>query len=229
MGFGVVGKERQMKIARLVLFLFTLVPVLAGATDVGLVGVMGSKALLSINGSEPVPLAVGQISQGVRVVSLQGEQVVVEIDGKRRALRVGQQVGGNAAAESGDGSASGNSIAILKADGAGHFFTTGAINGAAVRFMVDTGATYVSIGASDARRIGINPAGGQRGMSHTANGVTEVTRVKLNTVRVGEVTLHNIDAVIHSGELPVTLLGMSFLNRMEMQREGSTMTLRKRF
>ncbi|MBS1197726.1 MAG: hypothetical protein H6R18_1511 [Proteobacteria bacterium] len=218
-----------MKITRLVLLLLALVPGLASATDVGLVGVMGSKALLSINGSEPVPVAAGQSSQGVRVISVQGQQTIVEVDGKRRTLRVGQQVGGNAAAETGGASGSGSSTAILKADGAGHFFTTGAINGAAVRFMVDTGATFISIGAAEAKRIGLSPAGGQRGMSHTANGLTEVTKIKLGTVRVGEVTLHNIDAVIHGNDLPVTLLGMSFLNRMEMQREGSTMTLKKRF
>jgi len=215
--------------SRLLFCLAVFASGLAGATDVGLVGVMGSKALLSINGSEPVPVAAGQSAQGVRVISVQGQQVVIEVDGKRRPLRVGQQVGSTAAAESTGSSGSGSSTAILKADGAGHFFTTGAINGAAVRFMVDTGATFVSIGAAEAKRIGISPAGGQRGMSHTANGLTEVTKVKLGTVRVGEVTLHNIDAVIHSNDLPVTLLGMSFLNRMEMQREGSTMTLKKRF
>jgi aspartyl protease family protein len=103
------------------------------------------------------------------------------------------------------------------------------VNGAAVRFLVDTGATMVSLGASDARRIGLDFNRGQKGMTQTANGQTMVSKVKLDTVRIGDVTLHNVDALIHQTEMPMALLGMSFLNRMEMQRDGSTMTLRKRF
>jgi len=201
----------------------------AGAADVGLVGVMGSKALLSINGSDPVPVAIGQSVQGVRVVSLQGDQVVVEVGGKRRPLRIGQHAGGGGADAGASDESAGESKTTLMADGAGHFFTTGAINGVAVRFLVDTGATFVSIGSSDARRFGIDTARGQTGISHTANGQVKVTKVKLDSVQVGGVTLHNVDAVVHGTDLPVTLLGMSFLNRMEMQREGATMTLRKRF
>jgi aspartyl protease family protein len=66
-------------------------------------------------------------------------------------------------------------------------------------------------------------------MTQTANGQTMVSKVKLDTVRIGDVTLHNVDALIHQTEMPTALLGMSFLNRMEMQRDGNTMTLRKRF
>ena len=66
-------------------------------------------------------------------------------------------------------------------------------------------------------------------MSNTANGQAVVTKVQLDTVRVGDITLHNVDALIHQNEMPMALLGMSFLNRMEMQRDGSTMTLKRRF
>ncbi len=201
----------------------------AGAVDVGLVGVMGNKALLSINGADPVPVPVGQAVQGVRVVSLQGDQVVVDIGGKRRPLRIGQHTGGGSTGTSASGESAGESKTTLMADGTGHFFATGAINGVAVRFLVDTGATFISIGNSDARRLGIDTSRGQTGISHTANGQVKVTKVKLDSVQVGEVTLHNVDAVVHGTDLPVILLGMSFLNRMEMQREGATMTLRKRF
>lgn len=201
----------------------------ASAVDVGLVGVMSNKALLSINGGDPVPVPVGQTVQGVRVVSLQGDQVVVDIGGKRRPLRIGQHTGGGGTDTGASGESAGESKTTLMADGAGHFFVTGAINGVAVRFLVDTGATFVSIGSSDARRFGIDTSRGQTGISHTANGQVKVTKVKLDSVQVGEVTLHNVDAVVHGTDLPVTLLGMSFLNRMEMQREGATMTLRKRF
>ncbi len=194
----------------------------AAAQDVGLAGVMGSKALLMIDGGEPQAVAVGQSLAGVKVISVQGDQAVVEIGGRKRPLRVGQHAIGAAPAD-------GSGTIVMTADNQGHFYATGSVNGAAVRFLVDTGATMVSLGASDARRIGLDFNRGQKGMTQTANGQTMVSKVKLDTVRIGDVTLHNVDALIHQTEMPMALLGMSFLNRMEMQRDGSTMTLRKRF
>ncbi len=194
----------------------------ATAQDVGLAGVMGSGALLMIDGGEPQAVAVGQSLAGVKVISVQGDQAVVEIGGRKRPLRVGQHAIGAAPAD-------GSGTIVMTADNQGHFYATGSVNGAAVRFLVDTGATMVSLGASDARRIGLDFDRGQKGMTQTANGQTMVSKVKLDTVRIGDVTLHNVDALIHQTEMPMALLGMSFLNRMEMQRDGSTMTLRKRF
>lgn len=194
----------------------------AAAQDVGLAGVLGSKALLMIDGGEPQAVAVGQSLAGVKVISVQGEQAVVETGGKKRPLRVGQHAIGAAPAD-------GSGMVVMTADSQGHFYATGSVNGAAVRFLVDTGATMVSLGANDARRIGLDFNRGQKSMTQTANGQTMVSKVKLDTVRIGDVTLHNVDALIHQTEMPMALLGMSFLNRMEMQRDGSTMTLRKRF
>lgn len=199
-----------------------LVPVTM-AQDVGLAGIVGSKAMLMINGGEPQAVRIGESLDGVRLVSIQGEQAVIEIGGKKRPLRVGQHAVGS-------GSPGGDAGKItMTADFQGHFYTTGNINGTSVRFLVDTGATMISLGATDARRIGLDFNRGQKGMTQTANGQTVVSKVQLDTVRVGEVTLHNVDALIHQNEMPIALLGMSFLNRMEMQRDGSTMTLKKRF
>lgn len=199
-----------------------LFPGLALAQEVGLAGIMGSKALLMINGAEPQTVRVGESLGGVKLLSIQGDQVVVEIGGKKRPLRVGQHAvgaGSNDAADS----------IVMTADIQGHFITTGNINGTSVRFLVDTGASMISLGASDARRIGLDFNKGQKGMTQTANGQSVVSKVKLDTVRVGSTTLHNVDALIHQNDMPVALLGMSFLNRMEMQRDGNTMTLKKRF
>ena len=192
------------------------------AQEVGLAGVMGSKAMLMINGSEPQAVAIGQTVDGVRVQSIQGDQVTLDIAGKKRSLRVGQHAIGAANAD-------GSGKIIMTADGQGHFYTTGTINGTSVRFLVDTGATMISLGASDARRVGVDFNRGEKTLTNTANGQVVVSKVQLSTVRIGDVTLHNVDALIHQNEMPIALLGMSFLNRMEMQRDGSTMTLKKRF
>jgi len=197
---------------------------LVSAQDVGLAGIMGSKAMLMINGAEPQTVRLGESLDGVRLLSIQGDQVIVEIGGKKRPLRVGQHAIGTGA-PGGDGSGK----IIMTADHQGHFYTTGVINGTSVRFLVDTGATMISLGASDARRLGLDFNRGQKAMTQTANGQAVVSKVQLDTVRIGDVTLHNVDALLHQNEMPIALLGMSFLNRMEMQRDGSTMTLKKRF
>lgn len=175
-----------------------------------------------INGGEPQAVAVGQSLDGVRVVSVTSEQAVIEIGGKKRPLRVGQHAVGAPAAD-------GSGKIVMTADTQGHFYTTGNINGTSVRFIVDTGASMISLGAADARRIGLDFNRGQKAVSQTANGQAVVSKIQLDTVRIGDITLHNVDALIHQNDMPMALLGMSFLNRMEMQRDGSTMTLKKRF
>lgn len=216
------GKSTRHSTLLVLALCLVLVSGRGAAQDVGLAGVMGSRALLMIDGGEAQAVAIGQSLAGVKVVSVQGDQVVVEIGGKKRLLRVGQHAIGTAAAD-------GSGRIVMTADNQGHFVTTGSVNGVAVRFLVDTGATMISLGASDARRVGLDFNRGQKGMTQTANGQSVVSKVQLDTVRIGDVTLHNVDAVIHQTEMPVALLGMSFLNRMEMQRDGSTMTLKRRF
>ncbi|MDR0775508.1 MAG: retroviral-like aspartic protease family protein [Azonexus sp.] len=214
------GVGRGVQSALLACLLFAAAPL--AAQDVGLAGIMGSRAMLIINGGEPEAVRVGESLDGVKVVSIQGDQVVVDIGGRKRPLRVGQHAVGAVPAE-------GSGKIVLTADGQGHFFTTGTINGTSVRFLVDTGASVIALGASDARRLGLDSSRGQRGYAQTANGQVEVRRVKLDTVSIGGVTLHQVDASILPNDHPVALLGMSFLNRMEMQRDGGTMTLRQRY
>lgn len=208
---------------RAALLCLCLLALPAQATDVGLAGLFSGKALLTINGGAPRIVALGaKTDEGVKVLAIDGETATLEVDGKKRVLRVGQ----NVASQS---SSSGPATAVLTADGAGHFVTTGNINGSTVRFIVDTGASMISLGAGDARRIGIDPGKGELGRTQTANGVTVVSHVKLDTVRVGDIVLNNVDATVHQQDMPFALLGMSFLNRMEMQRSGDTMTLKKRY
>jgi aspartyl protease family protein len=145
-----------------------------------------------------------------------------DIDGKKRTLRMGQAYSTVMRA--------GRQNVTLSADARGHFVTTGAINGGSVRFLVDTGATLVALPAAEARRLGIDYLQGPRGQMQTANGVAMAYRVKLDTVRIGDIEINNVDAVVSEGDsMGVTLLGMSFLNRMEMKRDGQHMTLTKRY
>lgn len=84
--------------------------------------------------------------------------------------------------------------------------------------------------SGDAKFAKIDYEKGEKGMSSTANGVVQVYRVKLNTLKIGPIVLNNIDAaVIEGGSPPVVLLGMSALNRLDMKRDNSILTLTKKY
>jgi aspartyl protease family protein len=197
----------------------------AAAADVNVVGLFGNKAVVSIDGGQPRTLSVGQKTpEGVALVAVDGESATFEIDGKRRMLRMGQAYSARG------GGGGGNQRTVLKADGRGHFVADGQVNGAAARFLVDTGATLIALPAADAKRMGVSYLNAPRGVVNTANGSAVAYKVKLDTVRVGDITINNVDAmVIDGGGLHIALLGMSFLNRTEMTRDGETMVLTKRF
>ena len=208
---------------------FLLFPWAAAAAQVQVIALTEGKATLIVDNGRPRTLSVGEVSpEGIRLLGASSESAVIEIDGKRRTLALGTYY---RAAPENPGSSSVGSTVVITADAQGHFLVTGNINGAAsVRFLVDTGATVVSISAEDARRAGVNYLAGERAMTQTASGVAPVYRVKLDTLKVGDITLYNVDAAVHvSGRLPIGLLGMSFLNRMEMKRDAAALTLIRRF
>lgn len=194
----------------------------AAAADVSLIGTFESKAaILSIDAGAPKTVRVGQVFGGVTLVSVEKDRAVIEIDGKRRTLARGQTYSGAAG--------SGPQSVTLSAGAGGHFTADGQINGGAIRFLVDTGATAVAIPASEAIRLRIDYRKGRRGTTQTAGGPTEAYIVTLDSVRVGSIELHNVEAIVIERGLTVSLLGNTFLNRMEMRREGQTMTLLRRF
>ena len=214
---------------RLSSFVVASVPALATsahAQSVALAGMLGSKALVIVDGGAPKGVAVGETHRGVRIVSTQGEFAVVEIAGKRHTLRVGDapaSVGGN-----GGAGASGSKV-VLTAGTGGHFVTQGQINGRATQMVVDTGASMVSISAPDADRMGLNYKGGQPIRLSTANGVTNGWKIKLSSVRLGDVEIYEVDAVVSPAAMPYVLLGNSYLTRFQMTRTNDQMLLEKRF
>jgi aspartyl protease family protein len=196
----------------------------AFADSVALQGMLGNKALLIVNGSAPKSVAPGETHQGVKVVSTAGDLAVVEIEGKRHTLRIG-----DAPASVGSGGGARSSRIVLPVGSGGHFMAQGAINGRAVNFMVDTGATAVSMGVSDAERLGLDYKSGERGMVTTANGSAPAWRVRLDSVRVADVEVFDVEAIIAPQPMPFLLLGNSFLNRFQMKRDAGQMVLERRY
>lgn len=193
--------------------------------QVALSGVAGGKALVIIDGAAPKFLSVGQTVQGVKLLSVEGDAASVEVDGKRQTL----QVGGAPVSVGKGRSGGGGQRIVLTADPSGHFVPQGQINGKAVQFLLDTGATTVAMGAADARRINLKYEHGQKVRMNTANGTSTGYLIRLDSVRVGDVVAYDVEAVVSPQPMPFVLLGNSFLNRFQMQKTNDQLTLEKRF
>ena len=213
----------SLRIALLTATGLLLASVVAAAQTVALQGMLGNKALLIVGGGAPRAVAPGETHQGVKVLSTSGDQAVVQVDGQRVTLRVGETP-----ASVGGAMRTGGDRVALTADARGHFVTAGTIEGKPVQFMVDTGATVVAIGQGEADRMRLDYKSGRPVRMATANGSTQGWMVKLRDVRIGDVTVYDVDAVITPAAMPAVLLGNSFLNRFNMRRDGDQMMLVKR-
>ena len=196
----------------------------AAATDVTVVGLFSGKAVVTVNRGQPRILNVGQATpEGVKLVAVDARGATLEIDGKRQVLEMGQHF--EAPNQPGE-----RPSVTLAPDSMGHFVTDAQVNGGHLRLLVDTGATMVRISTTDARRLGIDYTKGDPGYSIVADGRRVPNwRLKLDTVSVGGLTLYNVDATVGEGGVGYGLLGMSFLSRTEMRREGQNLTLTKRY
>jgi len=193
------------------------------AQTVTLNGGMGTRQALLVIDGVPRVVEVGATVQGVRLLSLSATQAEVDVGGQRRLLIAGaSQVRVGAADERGSGS---GAEIVLTAGSGGHFTTAGQINGKAVSFMIDTGATAIAMGQADADRIGLSYKNAPRGFAGTANGRIPVNIVALSSVRIGDVEVANVEAVVMPSTLQHILLGNSFLARFQMKRDNDTMRL----
>ena len=203
------------------------------AQSVALAGLMGGKALLVVEGGAPKLLAVGDNHQGVKLLSVQDDRATLLVAGTSYTLRLGDAPAG---VRNGTGQGSGSSgvvptsqTIVLPAGTGGHFYARGLINGKAVQVLVDTGATSVALGSDEAQRLGLNFRAGVPVRIITANGPAQAWNIKLSSLRVGDVELHDVDAVVTSAYMPMVLLGNSFLSRFQMTRTNDQMVLVKRF
>ena len=211
---------------------FTVLPALclglfltaSQAADIRVAGLFGGKAVLIIDGEQRL-LKPGQTSpEGIKLISANSEEAVLLVDGEQISARMDSRVSARKR------SPEINEVQVWR-DTSGMYTTIGSVNGLPVEFLVDTGATAVAMNAQQARRLGIDfRVVGQPSGVTTAAGVVNAWAVILNTVKVGDLMLRNVQAVVREGAHPETaLLGMSYLGRLEIDNDGRLMTLRKKY
>ncbi len=194
------------------------------APDVRVEGLFKGAAVLRIDGQQ-VMLRDGKTGPGgVKLIEATSRSAVLEIDGKRYDMALHTAIGGQfKEAEL--------KQVVIRKNNNDQYLVNGSINGQSVQFLVDTGATSVAMNEMDARRLGLQyRIDGKESQVVTAGGVNNSWVVKLDSVKVGEIQVSNVDAVVVQGGYPAqVLLGMTYLNHVKLQEQNSVMMLEKKY
>ena len=216
-----------MRLKKLTCFFLSQIILVSAAAEGGEIRVLGlfrDKALVEINGRQHM-LVAGKISpDGALLISASSKEAVIEFDGVRESYTLDNRISGTYRGPTGI------RTVTITPDEQGMYWVNGTINDVQTRFVVDTGASLISMNRHEADRIGIDYKDvGIKMVSNTAAGQDLVYVVRLNKVRIGDIELRDINAAIHDHEYPsVTLLGNSFLNRVDMEREGRVLKFMKK-
>ncbi len=212
-----------IRISLLVVLLSTAVGA-AAVSKITVVGLFKDTAIVVIDGTRRLLRSGDTSPEGVTLVSATSSEAVLEIDGEQKHYGLGGQIGGSYARSEQP------KVRIWPTPN--HMYLViGSINGFPVDFVVDTGATLVSLSGREARRLGIDyRVVGTPGHSSTASGIEKIYLVKLDKVRVGDIELRDVQGAVHDGDFPPSiLLGMSFLGRLTMRQEGQVLELEKKY
>ncbi|MGD2117284.1 MAG: TIGR02281 family clan AA aspartic protease [Chromatiales bacterium] len=197
-------------------------PVMA-AIDFRIVALFPGKAMIEQNGNSFV-LSVGKSKNRMTLLDTDtyAQTATIEIDGKAEVYEIGRHVGGGYATPE-------KRETRILMNNRGSFVTNGSINGQSVYFLVDTGASSITMNASLARRLGIDyETKGQPVLVNTASGRETGRAVKLDSASVGPIQVSNVRAIVLENEgLSMTLLGMSFLSQIEIENRANMMVLRQ--
>jgi len=195
------------------------------AADITVMGLFTNMAIIRVDGQQYKLRAGDSTPQGIKLLGADSDKATFLVNGRKQTLSLG--------------SASSITNSFAKREQAearimrqhGMYSVAGSINKQPVNFLVDTGATWVAMNTATAKRLGIDfRYTGTVSWANTANGPVRTYKVKLDSVRVGDIELTNVQGAVLDGSSPQKiLLGMSFLNRVEMQHQGSLLLLRKKW
>ena len=187
---------------------------------VKVMALFSDKVMVEIDGKQRFLRAGQSTSEGVLLISANPREAVMEVDGRRETYPLGASYGGNFT------ETKAREVRISR-NTHGAFVTLGSINGRSTEMLVDTGATSIAMSEVEAKRLGISyRLQGTRSRVRTASGFADAYQVTLASVQVGDIELINVDGVVVKGNSPgQVLLGMSFLQRVNMDVQGSVLVL----
>jgi aspartyl protease family protein len=205
-------------------FLLAWISFAMAAEQITVEALFSGQAMVQVNGKRRLLKLNKPSPEGLLLISADSREAVIEVDGERRSYRLGSHVSTRYIEPE-------QVSAKIWRDESGAYTTVGSINGRTVNFLVDTGASAVALYRADARRLGLDyRIEGNPVYVNTANGTASAFELNLDRVQVGDIVLHNVRGfVIEGSGSGRILLGMSFLNRVKMEDQGSVLLLHKKF
>ncbi|MFT5117387.1 MAG: aspartyl protease family protein [Kiritimatiellia bacterium] len=198
-----------------------LIPLSTYAVEsVELKGIFGKRAVLLVIDGKQTMVKIGKAKYGVALLEVDGTRVFLDVNGERQQISLTKQRTGSYKKPSIK-----KTVRIASKEG-GHYWIRGAVNSFPVDFLVDTGASTISMNASVAKRLGVDYRNGRIVQVSTANGLSEAAMVNLKKVSIGEITQYNIAAsIMLNDSLPVVLLGNSFLGGVDLRTDNGVLVL----
>lgn len=223
-----MGQQTLNKIRVIPLvFILSVCSQTVSAATVSAIALFKDRAMLSIDGSKAKIIKAGANYKGVKLLSSNTSEAVIEVAGVRKTLRLNGTANLNSAL--GGGSIAEVSSVTMQVNGNGFFRSLGQVNGRSIDFLIDTGANLVVFNSRQAQQLNIDYLNGRRGYASTASGRATMYSVTLKDISLGGIRLKDVEAGVIEGDFPeVPLLGMTFLQRLDMTRSGRTMVLKKR-
>ncbi len=194
----------------------------AQATDYEVLGLFKGAALFKVNGEQKL-VKVGQEWKGIAVLEADAKKALVSVNGVEQTVTVSQRISLRFAEPVGQ------TVHIRRND-ARQYITTAQINGRSAQVLVDTGANIVALSSQQADRMGIDYSDGVPSRVTTASGVSRAWSIVLDNVEVGGISASRVQASVIQGAFPETvLLGMSYLQHVEMREKDGILMLIKKY
>jgi aspartyl protease family protein len=208
----------------ILLALIASVPCAIAIEKIVVLGLFKGKAIVEIDGRKRSLTAGATSPEGVRLIAANSSEALIEVNGKPGTYTLGTHIGSTYA------SVSPQATVQIWPDATGMYTVDGSINQFPIKFLVDTGASTVAMNKHQAKRLGLDyKFNSVEGAATTASGIARTYYLTLKRVKVGEIELNEVPAVVIDGDFPlVSLLGMSFLNRVDMMRNGRVLKLHKK-
>ncbi len=191
--------------------------------NIVVVGLFSDQAVVEINKKQRL-LKVGIASpEGVTLISANSRRAILEKDGVIETYQLGTRISTNFSPP-----VEQTVVSLWPTNGM--YTTVGSVNGYSVDFLVDTGASAIALNAATARRLDLDYLSGKKIGVKTASGIEIAYHVILDEVQIGGIKLYNIRAMVLDGEQPErALLGMTFLEQLNIERKDERMDLKKKF
>ena len=207
----------------------TVVPQISLAIEnITINGLFKDKVVVTIDGKQQILKKNKLTPEGVKLIKSNSKEATIEIDGISKIFTLDEKIGNTFKTTSDDKkTTSFKKRVTIKADAMGMYKISGQINGKTVEFLVDTGATLVSMSSDLAEQLKIKYEKGKKVQMMTAKGPSIAYVVELNKVKVGDIELYNITGSVSDDMTGRALLGMSFLGKLDMKRKGKYLVLEK--